>query len=118
MNKMSDINTDGMAIAPGVIETIVILAVRDVPGVDSVGAAPSGIRSLLAFKQSTQGVVVTVDDDDDTVQVEVTIRILSGYSLDEIASQVREAVADAILSQVGLKVSRVDIKVDGIHFQD
>ncbi|MFR7746909.1 MAG: Asp23/Gls24 family envelope stress response protein [Eggerthellaceae bacterium] len=117
MNKMSDINTDGMAIAPGVIETIVILAVRDVPGVDSVGAAPSGIRSLLAFKQSTQGVVVTVDDDD-TVQVEVTIRILSGYSLDEIASQVREAVADAILSQVGLKVSRVDIKVDGIHFQD
>ena len=51
---MSDINTEGMAIAPGVMETIVILAVREVPGVASVGAAPSGIRSLLAFKQSTQ----------------------------------------------------------------
>ena len=60
---MSDINTEGMAIAPGVMETIVTLAVRDVSGVASVGAAPSGIRSLLAFKQSTQGVVVQVSEE-------------------------------------------------------
>lgn len=114
---MSDINTEGMAIAPGVMETIVTLAVRDVPGVASVGAAPSGIRSLLAFKQSTQGVVVQVSEDD-TVQVEVTIRILSGHSLEAVAASVRSAVADAVLTQVGLTVSRVDIKVDGILFQD
>ena len=111
---MSDIDTEGMAIAPGVMETIVTLAVRDVPGVASVGAAPSGIRSLLAFKQSTQGVVVQVSEDD-TVQIEVTIRVLSGHSL---AASVRSAVADAVLTQVGLTVSRVDIKVDGILFQD
>ena len=114
---MSDINTEGMAIAPGVMETIVILAVREVPGVASVGAAPSGIRSLLAFKQSTQGVVVSVTDDD-TVQVEVTIRVLSSHPLEETAAAVRSAVADAVLTQVGLTVSRVDIVVDGIQFQD
>ncbi len=69
ITKMSDINTEGMAIAPGVMETIVILAVREVPGVaSSVGAAPSGIRSLLAFKQSTQGVVVSLAEND-TVEV-------------------------------------------------
>ena len=71
---MSDINTEGMAIAPGVMETIVILAVREVPGVASVGAAPSGIRSLLAFKQSTQGVVVSLAEND-TVEVAVTLRM-------------------------------------------
>ena len=48
---MPDINTESMAIAPGVVETIVTLAVRDVAGVASVGAAPSGIRSLLSFKE-------------------------------------------------------------------
>lgn len=114
---MSDINTEGMAIAPGVMETIVILAVREVPGVASVGAAPSGIRSLLAFKQSTQGVNVSVNDDD-TVAVEVTLRVQSGHSLEEIAKAVRRAVADAVLTQVGLVVSRVDITVNGIQFQD
>ena len=36
---MPDINTESMAIAPGVVETIVTLAVRDVAGVASVGAA-------------------------------------------------------------------------------
>lgn len=114
---MSDINTEGMAIAPGVMETIVILAVREVPGVASVGAAPSGIRSLLAFKQSTQGVVVSVAEDD-TVAVDVTLRIQSGHSVEEVAAAVRRVVADAVLAQVGLVVSRVDVTVDGIQFQD
>ena len=89
ITKMSDINTEGMAIAPGVMETIVILAVREVPGVASVG-----------------------------VEVAVTLRIQSGHSLEEVAAAVRRAVADAVLAQVGLVVSRVDITIDGIQFQD
>ena len=107
---MPDINTESMAIAPGVVETIVTLAVRDVAGVASVGAAPSGIRSLLSFKQSVQGVSVNVSHDN-TVDVAVSLRVQSGRSLHDIA-------ADAVLSQVGLTVSRVDIRVDGIVFQD
>ena len=103
-----------MAIAPGVVETIVTLAVRDVAGVASVGAAPSGIRSLLSFKQSAQGVSVNVADDN-TVDVAVSLRVLSGHSLND---NVRKSVSDAVLSQVGLTVSRVDIRVDGIVFQD
>lgn len=114
---MSDINTESMAIAPGVVETIVTLAVRDVAGVASVGAAPSGICSLLSFKQSAQGVSVNVSDDN-TVDVAVSLRVQAGRSLNEIADNVRKSVADAVLSQVGLTVSRVDIRVDGIVFQD
>ena len=114
---MSDINKEGLAIAPGVVETIVILAVREVPGVASVGAAPSGIRSLLTFNQSTQGVVI-VPEADGTFAVDLTIRVQSGRSLNAIAEQVRTAVSDALLSQIGLEVSRVDINVNGIQFQD
>lgn len=114
---MSDINTDSMAIAPGVVETIVTLAVRDVAGVASVGSAPSGIRSLLSFNQSAQGVQVNVADDN-SVAVSVSLRVQSGHSLNDIADAVRASVADAVLSQVGLTVSRVDIRVDGIVFTD
>ena len=99
---MPDINTESMAIAPGVVETIV---------------TPSGIRSLLSFKQSVQGVSVNVSHDN-TVDVAVSLRVQSGRSLNEIADNVRKSVADAVLSQVGLTVSRVDIRVDGIVFQD
>lgn len=114
---MSDITTEGMAIAPGVVETIVTLAVREVPGVASVGSVSTGIRALLSNKTSTQGVSVTADEDG-SVAVELALNVLSGYSLNEIVNAVRAAVADALLSQVGLSVSRVDIRVDGIQFQD
>ncbi len=117
MSNMSDINTDSMAIAPGVVETIITLAVRDVAGVASVGSAPSGIRSLLSFNQSAEGVKVNVSEDN-SVEVSVSLRVFSGFSLNEIADNVRAAVADAVLSQVGLTVSRVDIRVDGITFTD
>lgn len=114
---MSDITTEGMAIAPGVVETIVTLAVREVAGVESVGTVSAGIRAFLSNKPSTQGVVVTADEDG-SVAVEVSINVLSGYSLKDIVNEVRASIADALLSQVGLSVSRVDIRVDGIHFQD
>lgn len=114
---MSDINTEQMAIAPGVVETIVILAVREVPGVASVGEAPSGIRTLFSFKQSSQGVSV-VPEADGSFAVSLSIHVVSGRSLSQIVDAVRTSVADALLSQVGITVSRVDITVDGIQFQD
>ena len=118
---MPDINTESMAIAPGVVETIVTLAVRDVAGVASVGAAPSGIRSLLSFKQSVQGVSVNVSHDN-TVDVAVSLRVQSGRSLNEIADNVRKSVVcfcrGVGYADNGLTVSRVDIRVDGIVFQD
>ena len=39
---MPEITTNGMAIAPNVIDTIVSLALKDVPGVDSTSVAPTG----------------------------------------------------------------------------
>lgn len=99
---MPDINTESMAIAPGVVETIVTLAVRDVAGVASVGAAPSGIRSLLSFKQSVQGVSVNVSHDN-TVDVAVSLRVQSGRSLNEIADNVRKSVAVLFFRRLALR---------------
>ena len=56
---MSDLTVDGMALAPGVVETIVSIAVADVDGVASVGNAPAasrGIRGVLGGKPSTSGI--------------------------------------------------------------
>ncbi len=115
---MTDINTDGMAIAPGVVDTIVALAVKEVPGVASVGTSSvSGWRSLFSSKQSVSGVSVAPAEDGG-IEVSLSLHVFNGYSLNEIANQVRSAIADAVLSQLGLNVSRVDLRVDGILFQD
>lgn len=115
---MSDITTEKLAIAPGVLNTIISLAVKDVPGVALVGTQQGGLRSLFSSKQSNEGVTVTFDEDANEIAVMLSLSVYSGFSMSEIARTVRILVADAVLSQTGLNVSRVDICVESIVFQD
>ena len=53
----SEMNVEGLSIAPGVMETIISVAASEVDGVASLGNfATSGIRSMLANKPSTSGI--------------------------------------------------------------
>ena len=113
---MTDLNIDGMAIAPGVVETIVSIAANEVDGVASVGpSATSGLRAMFAGKPSTQGIDIAVDDEE-KLCISVRIDVYYGHVLPDLAAQVRMAVADAVASQVGMQVSSVDVYIDGIQF--
>jgi uncharacterized alkaline shock family protein YloU len=112
---MTDVNVDGMALAPGVLETIVSIAVAEVEGVASLGSTASGIRSVLSGKQQAQGVEVTRNEQDQLC-VAVHIDAYYGTVLPELAMKVREAVVDAAAIQVGAAISSVDVYIDGIQF--
>ena len=116
---MTDLNIDGMAIAPNVVETIISMATRDIDGVASVGdPTTSGIRSIFTGgKPSTQGIEIETGEDDELI-VSVRMYVKSGYVLPDLAADVRQAVADAIETQVGAKVGAVDIYIDGIQFDN
>ena len=88
---MNELNLDGMALAPGVVETIVSIAANEVEGVASV-------------------------DEDDKLVISVRVDVYYGYVLPDLAANLRQAVADAVASQVGAQVSSVDVYIDGIQF--
>lgn len=113
---MSDINTSNMSLGPGVIETIISIAANEVEGVASVGSyTANGIRSMLKAAPSTSGIEVSLDDDD-RVRVDIHVDVYNGYILPDLAANLRQAISDAVLVQIGLEVSAVDIYVDGIQF--
>lgn len=115
---MTDLSIDGMNIAPGVVETIVTLATRDVEGVAGIGdPATSGIRTLIGGKPSTQGVEVEVDEDN-KLHISVRLHVKSGQVLPDLAAAVRRSIADAVSTQVGASVGSVDIFIDGIQFDN
>lgn len=115
---MTDLNIEGMAIAPGVVETIVLLAARDVAGVAGVGDAnASGFRTFIGGKPSTQGVDVEMDENNE-LRVSIRIIVESGRVLPDLAANVRRAIADAVSTQVGATVGSVDVYIDGIQFED
>jgi uncharacterized alkaline shock family protein YloU len=114
---MTVISKEGMAIAPGVVETIVSLAVRDVDGVEAVGNAATGILGLFQNKATVAGVQLNAPSEG-VIEVALNLTVKAGYPLSQMAEKIRTAVYEAVLTQVGLTVSRVDITIDAIKFQD
>ena len=76
-----------------------------------------GIRAVFGQKPSTQGIEITVNEDN-KLAVAVRIEVYYGFVLPEVASSLRQAVADAVASQVGVEVASVDVYIDGIQFAE
>ncbi|NPD30842.1 Asp23/Gls24 family envelope stress response protein [Eggerthellaceae bacterium zg-1084] len=113
---MSDLHVEGMGVATNVVETIVSIAASSVEGVAGVDAgAPHGVRALLRTRPVTQGIRVEEAEDG---SLHVSVRIVAQYGtvLPDLAKEVREAIADAVSTQVGATVGTVDVYIDGIRF--
>lgn len=113
---MKELNIDGMSIAPGVVETIISIAVSEVEGVAAVGGG-AGAGLLKLTNPAAQGIDMVVDDQNQ-LKVSVRVSVKSGRPLPQIAADIREAVSDAVGIQVGLSVSCVDVYIDAITFED
>lgn len=116
---MAELNIDGAVVAPGVIETIVSLAAQSVDGVACVGdPTTSGLFSIIGGgKPSTQGIEVEADEEGG-IHVSLRLYVESGQVLPDLAAEVRQAIADAVSSQLGMTVASVDVYIDGIQFGD
>lgn len=113
---MTDLNIDGMVLAPGVVETIISIAANEVDGVASVGAANTGgFRQIFGVKPAIQGIEIDVTEND-KLKIAVRIDVYYGYPLPDVATAIRSSIVDAVTSQIGIPVESVDIYVDGIRF--
>ena len=61
---------------------------------------------------------ITVEMGDSSVSVEVSINLVYGVSLPEVAQKVQKAVADEIIRLTGLKVAKVNIVIREIEYPD
>jgi uncharacterized alkaline shock family protein YloU len=111
--------SEGLTIAPGVVETIISLAVSQIDGVAQVGAPSlsNSFISALNRKHPAQGILIMADDDGQ-ITVAVHAQIFYGYRLYEVAEKIRFAVADTLAGQVGIEAAAVDVYVDGIQFPE
>ena len=113
---MTELNVDGMALAPGVVETIVSIAANEVEGVACIGpSTTSGLRSVFGSKPTTQGIEITVGEDD-KLQISIRVDVSYGSVLPDLAASIRQDISDAVTSQVGIPVGAVDVYIDGMQF--
>lgn len=112
---------DGITIAPGVVETIISLAVSNVAGVAGVGSGDAIAAIKSAFNAGgaapVHGIEV-IPTGEKQVNVVITIQAFYGYRLVEVADQVRKAISDALAAQLGVTVNNVDVYVDSLSFEE
>lgn len=116
---MSDeIRLEGLGIAPGVLDTIVTLAVEGVEGIAAVGAP--GIAGLVqkGSRKGTQRAVDVTVSEDGQVSVTAHVQVEYGRNLRDVGRAVQAAVVDAVASQVGVDVVSVDVYVDAVVFSE
>lgn len=104
-------------IADSVVAKVAGIAAREVPGVHALGGggarAFGAIRDAVNATDLTQGVKVEVGETQ--AAADLTIVVEYPARIQDVASQVRAAVAGAISSLVGLEVVEVNIEVNDVH---
>ena len=104
-------------IADGVVAKVAGIAAREVPGVYALGGggarALGAIRNVMNATDLTQGVKVEVGETQ--AAADLTIVVEYPAPIQEVAANVRAAVAGAITRLVGLEVVEVNVEVNDVH---
>ena len=112
-NKQDD---GTVLISEDVIISIAIHAISDVPGVVSVNNKPASELADMFGKRWGKGVRVTIDEYNN-VAIDVDVVISYGQSVVTIASEVQNAVINAVQAVTGVDTIAVNVNVNGISRQ-
>lgn len=117
MVMAESIRIGGLTVAPGVIETVMRLATETVAAVTVVGMPGLAGLAQRAIRGQYEP-MVEINEEGDALILRVYVQVEYGHKLPEVAAAIRSAVADAVVSQVGVAVESVDIFVDGLTFPE
>lgn len=105
---MENNNFGQVKISNDVIATIAGLAALEVDGVETTSTFTDKLLK-------NNGVKIQIEDED--VNLDVMIMIDFGISIQDTALKVQENVKNTVETMTGLKVSQVNIHVQGINFK-
>jgi uncharacterized alkaline shock family protein YloU len=100
-----------------VVAKIAGLAAREVPGVHALGGGAArligSVREAIGNTDHSQGVRVEVGETQ--VAADVTIVVDYPTPLQNVANNVRTAVAEAITELIGMDVAEINVTVSDVH---
>ncbi len=104
-------------IADEVVSIIAGMAAADIKGVASMsGGIGGGIAEVLGRRNMSKGVKVEVGTEE--AKIDVFIIVEYGERIPDVSWNIQESVKKAVETMTGLKVSYVNIHVQGINFPE
>lgn len=105
---------DSLTFSNGVIEKIVALAMRDVPGVIGMkGTWFNRVQETFGTKDSRKGVNVEVTPEA-SVRVNISVLIEYGAYAPQVFEDVKRAVVKSVVGMTGLSVAGVNLRIEDV----
>ncbi len=105
---------DSLTFSNGVIEKIVALGLRDVPGVVGMkGSFINRMQDAFGVRDARKGVTVEVTPDS-AVRVNLSVFMAYGAYAPQVFEDVKHAVVDAVTGMTGLEVAGVNLRIEDV----
>ncbi len=105
---------DSLTFSNGVIEKIVALAMRDVPGVMGMkGSWFNRVQDAFGASDTKKGVTVEVMPDS-AVRVNISVLIEYGAYAPQVFEDVKKAVVKQVTGMTGLEVAGVNLRIEDV----
>ncbi|MEV5738481.1 Asp23/Gls24 family envelope stress response protein [Microbispora rosea] len=114
-----DVLKGRIKVADEVVEKVAALAALEIPGVADLGGdlerAFESVRDRIGVgaKRATQGVQASIQDQQ--VSIDVTLVIVYGHVVMDVATEVKVNVARSVSRMLGMRVVEVNVTVDDVR---
>lgn len=113
-----DIEIGNIKISVDVVSTIAGIAATQTKGVAGMYSSFAGgiVEKISAKKSPSKGVKVEMAEN--AVKIDLYIVVEYGVRIPELAWEIQESVKDNVETMTGLKVEKVNIHIEGVHFPE
>jgi uncharacterized alkaline shock family protein YloU len=113
-NTEVDETINTVKISSDTVATYAGIAIAEVSGVYGMSGTLAGITEAISGKKSyTKG--VKVDINEKSVKLDVNIIVEYGARIPDVAFEIQTKVKKSVETMTGLKVSEVNVNVQGVH---
>ena len=106
-----------LRISGDVIATIAGTAAQEVPGVARLATfTANNIKGMLSKRQMPRP--VSIDLTDEMAQIVIQVILKDGTNIPSVSEKIQESVKESVQNMTGIPVTKVNIVVAGIEFED
>ncbi len=116
MEQMNNTASGNLKISEEVICTVTKLTVKEVKGVHSLALSPASFREALFRADANRPIRITLNGD--VAEIDVSVNLRYGYKIKDTAEEIQNSVKDAVQNMTGVTVSKVNVYVAGIKFNE
>ena len=105
-----------LKISEDVIATIAKLTTEDIEGVECVSLPQKSVKEYLSKPKVPSAIEVELFND--VAQITISVTVKQGHQLKPIYEKIQAKVKEAVQSMTGIAVSKVNVLVSNIKFNE